>query len=130
MPADVNPALRAELMAALAVLEPQIRGLHDLAAVSISPELLTQIDAQIASRERRRDLIQAVLASLDAANAANDALASDGYPALPNASLPAGLFAELQGEETDLDAAVAIFEETLPATIVSVDLGAPTDKPL
>ena len=32
-----NPALRAELEAALAIPNVQIRGLHDLAAVSISP---------------------------------------------------------------------------------------------
>ena len=115
-------ALRAELDAALALLMPQIRGLHDLAAVSISSDLLAQINDQITVRERRRDLIIATIDALDA-------LEGDGYPELAPAVLPVGLFGELQGEETDLDAAVAIFEKAGPATQIDVVLGAPTDKP-
>jgi len=36
---DPNPALRAELNAALDAITPQLRGLHDLVAVSISTDL-------------------------------------------------------------------------------------------
>lgn len=106
---DPNPALRAELVAALAVLAPQIRGLHDLAAVSISADLATEIGKQIAARERRRDLINTVIQWLDGALQALNALQGDGYPALPTVSLPATLLSELRGEETDLDAAVGLF---------------------
>lgn len=127
---DVNPALRAELEAALAVIEPQIRGLHDLMTVSITEELRAEIEAQIEVRERRANLIQAVLDQLDATNAAQAALEADGYPTLLNAELPPGLFTELQGEETDLDAAVAVFEKAGPATTVTIELGEPAEKPL
>lgn len=127
---DVNPRLRAELLAALGIIEPQIRGLHDLMTVSITDELRAAIESEIVSRERRRNLIQAVLDQLDATNAANDALAADGYPALPQVELPPGLFNELRGEETDLDAAVGIFEERGPAITVTIDLGTPAEKPL
>ena len=125
---DVNPALRAELEAALVILEPEIRGLHDLTTVSISAELQTEINKQIATREHRRDLIQGVLNDLDATNAARAALEADGYPALPNAVLSPPLFAELKGEDADINAAVGVFDERQPATTISVQLGAPTDK--
>lgn len=115
--------LRDELTAAAAVLAPQIRGLHDLVGVTVSELLVERINEQIAIRERRRDLIQTALADLQA-------LEGDGYPDLASATLPPNLFVELQGEEADLDAAVAIFEPALPAVSVSVDLGAPADKPI
>lgn len=127
---DVNPALRAELLAALAVIEPQIRGLHDLMTVSITPELRAEIEVETVKRERRRDLIQTTLNQLDATNVAHDALEADGYPALPPVELPPDLFSELRGEESDLDAAVGIFEERGPATTITIDLGTPAEKPL
>lgn len=119
----VDPGLRAELLAALAVIEPQIRGLHDLTTVSITDELKAAIEAQIGPRERRRDLIQAVLDALDA-------LEADGYPTLAPADLPANLFAELQGENTDIEAAVGVFDEALPASHIAVVLGEPVEKPV
>lgn len=125
---DPNPQLRAELVAALAVLAPEIRGLHDLVTVSISDALKTQISIRIAIRERRRDLIEGVLSFLDGAVEARDALEADGYPALPKAMIDPRLFSELQGEESDLDAAVALFESG-NATTISVNLGEPTEKP-
>ncbi len=120
---DVISDHRTELLAALKVLEPQIRGLHDLVAVSISPELVAEIEAQVAIRERRRGLILALLAAIEA-------LFDDGYPDMPNAVLPPNLFSELRGENTDLDSAVAIFEDAGPATTLIVNLDAPVEKPL
>lgn len=126
---DVNSALRAELLAAQIVLEPQIRGLHDLVTVSITEGLRAAIHEQITARERRRDLIQGVLDQLDATNAAQDELEADGYPALPTAELLPGLFTELRGEDADIKAAVAVFEERGPASAITVDLGDPVEKP-
>lgn len=122
MASAVDPALRAELEQALAVIEPQIRGLHDLTTTSITAELKAAIEAQIVPRERRRDLIKAVLTALDA-------LEADGYPALDKADLPANLFDELQGENTDIEAAVDVFEESGPASHIAVSLGEPAEKP-
>jgi hypothetical protein len=123
---DPNPALRAELVAALAVLAPQIRGLHDLAVVSISSDLAAEVAKQIAMRTDRRDLIKAVIAALDGALQSLNALQADGYPSLPTVPLQAALLSELRGEETDLDAAVGLFTPE-PATSISVVLGAPTE---
>lgn len=106
---DPNPALRAELIAAMAVLNPQIRGLHDLETVSISAELKATVTGQVADRERRRDLIQAVLTCLDQTLAALRLLEQDGYPALPAAPIMGSLFSELQEENSDLAAAIAVF---------------------
>lgn len=124
---DPNPALRAELIAAQKVLAPQIRGLHDLVATSISADLAAAINQQIIVRERRRDLIQAALDRLDAVVDARTALEADGYPTLPGSVIEPDLFKELQGENSDLDAAVAVFKEDIAANI-SVTLGAPTPK--
>lgn len=118
---DLNPARRAELLAALAVLAPQIRGLHDLADIPASDDLKTAIGNQIAARERRRDLINAEIATMDAALEAMNVLEADGYPALPSAPIPPALLAELQGENTDIEAAVGLFTP-LPA----ITIGKPT----
>lgn len=125
---DPNPDLRAELLAALAVLYPQIRGLEDLGHVSISGELASSVAAQLEAHVRRRDLIQATLDGLDAVLAQRDALAVDGYPETPLADIPINLFRELQGEMDDLVKAAAIFEAEPPPT-ATVALGEPTDKP-
>ncbi len=127
---DVNAALRAELMDRLAVLQPQIRGFHDLIDTSISEDLRAVFRKEIENRERRRDLIQTVINHLDATNGAMTALEADGYPALPNVTISPELFAELRGEEADLDAAVAVFQEPSPATGMVLQLGELTEKPL
>lgn len=106
---DINPAKRAELLAAEAVLAPQIRGLHDLGTTSISTELKATIATQVAVREQRAGLIQAVLNCLDQTLAALRLLEQDGYPALPAAPIMGSLFSELQEEKSDLAAAVAVF---------------------
>jgi hypothetical protein len=124
---DVNPQLRAELNSALDVLMPQIRGMHDLLAVSITTELHAEISDAVAKRERRRDLIQAVLNDLDATQAARAALEDDGYPSLPNVTIVNSQFTELQGEAADLQAAVGVFGQE--ASRLSVGLGAAVDKP-
>lgn len=125
---DPNPALRAELKAALTVLAPQIRGLHDLAGVSISPDLASEVQNQITMRQRRRELINVVLDALDAVFAALVALEGDGYPKLEQNPLIPALFAELQQEQSDLVAAWGVFAQSMAAQM-SVALGSPTEKP-
>lgn len=125
---DPNPALRAELLAALGVLGPQIRGLDDLAAVSISPELRSAVQTQSANRKHRRDLIQSVLDALDHTVATLLLLEQDGYPNLVSTTLVQSQFGELQEEAGDLQAAVAIFKADVAAKL-AIDLGTPVDKP-
>lgn len=125
---DPNPTLRAELLAALSVLGPQIRGLDDLSAVSISPELRDAVSKQSGSRKHRRDLIQAVVDSLDHVVSALRLLEQDGYPELPGITLVQSQFGELQEEAGDLRAAVAIFKADVAANL-AINFGTPADKP-
>lgn len=132
MALDPNPALRTELLAALAVLAPQIRGLQDLAATpAISASLRGEVENQITARIRRRNLIQSVLDGLDAALGELSALEADGYPALPATPIPGGLFSELQTENSDIEAAVAIFatEKIAAGPLSSTPNPAPPSKP-
>lgn len=128
MAADPNPALRAELLAARGVLDPEIRGLHDLALVSISAELKTAIQEQITVRERRVNLVQAVIEALDRVVNAQNNLEADGYPELPDAPVPESLLAELREEHADVQAAVNVFASS-QATNMSVKFGAAENKP-
>jgi hypothetical protein len=115
---------RAALQAALAVVTQQIRGLRDLANVSLSGDLLVIVRAALAARERRRTLINAVLASLDA----SAALDADGYPSLEPVEIPPILFAELQEQVSDVGAAAGIFDASEAATQILVNLGSPSEK--
>lgn len=121
MAADPNLALRAELVAALAILDPQIRGLVDLASLPfISAALATAISAQMTGHERRRSLISDVLKFLDAELVALTALEADGYPEMPStAPIAAAVLAELLQVNADLQAAVGV---SVPAVSVGLDL--------
>jgi hypothetical protein len=126
---DPNPTLRAQLKADLEILGPQMRGLDDLGHTSITPELRAEVVKQYNMRTQRMGLIQNVLDKLDATFAAIKALEADGYPGFPPAPISPNLFDELQGENTDYDAAVGLFTAADQATTMTVTLGAPTAKP-
>jgi hypothetical protein len=111
-----------------AEVAPQIRGLHDLAAVSISDELEQWVQGQIAAREHRRDLIKAVVANLDTTVLALQALEADGYPTLNPVVVPGAVMSELQSEVDDLKAAAAVFAPEQAASRLTVGLGAPAEK--
>lgn len=104
---DPNPSLRAELTAALAVIEPQIRGLEALIKFPfISPETASAILNVIDIRVRRRNLIRAALDALDSVIAAQAALEMDGYPALGAIPVLASIEEEILQDLMDLEAAV------------------------
>jgi len=124
---DVNPALRSEYEAALAVLEPQIRGLNDLATVSISMDLKQEVARQIEIRGRRKMRIKAILDAFDLILELRTALERDGYPRIEDSRLPDNLFQELSGENSDLDAAASVFKPE-GASELSVNLGAAAPK--
>jgi hypothetical protein len=106
--------LRAELIAAEAVLGPQIVGLHAYVVLPFTPELLEKLNDQITIRERRSALEQAVLDAMQA-------LEADGYPSLDNFSLTPALHAQLQAELNALEAAASIFSVTPPIASASSD---------
>ena len=127
MAREINPELEAELHTANSVLDPQIRGMHDLEAVSISDDLKATIQVQITAREHRHALQDDVLAKISAAKDAMAALEADGYPALPQATIIASQYNELQEQQTDLETAIALFREQ--ASRMTVGLGEPSAKP-
>jgi uncharacterized coiled-coil protein SlyX len=124
---DPNAALRAELEAAKAVLDEQIRGLQKMANDPLSAALLGEINGQIAERQQRVDLIDAALRQMDLVTDALNALYADGYPAMPQEELPPELAAELKGEVSDIEAGANVFTTT-GATSLTIDLGAPQSK--
>jgi hypothetical protein len=128
MATDSRSALRAELLAAIATIDPQIRGLHDIEAVSISDALRLDVQQQSQERENRRTLVQAVLNQLDSLDGALALLEADGYPTLPQLDLPDALFAELQGQLKDIEIAAALFSAEKAAKL-TVNFGQPVAKP-
>ncbi len=128
-PLDPNPALRAEYEAALAVLAPEITGLHYLVNDPVKAELIGYYTEQITEREQRRDLIQAALNTLDVTIDARRTLAADGYPDLPKIEIPAEDFQEAQRQGRNIEAALGIFEAPPVASRISAELGQPEDKP-
>jgi len=120
---DINPALRAELVAADATLDPQLRGLHDLLGTSITEELRLSVGHEIDWRSERDNLILATIAAIDAAQTAYDLLIANGYPDLPNATLPAEQFTELTEQSQDLATAIGLFGAPVPAARITANLG-------
>ncbi len=127
---DINPALRAELNAALAIIDPQIRGLRDLLQLEIATADLHNFYQTYFERfSTRRNLIIAALAALDAAVAAMTALEADGYPTVPEVLVDPPIFDEMSGEMSDMEAAFKLFTEKQLASKLSVNLGTASPKP-
>ena len=119
---DSIPALDAELTAALAVLEPQIRGLADIMVIPASAGLTADIQASLAAHTRRRDLIAAAAAALEA-------LAADGYPNPVRSLLAAESYRELTAQILDQEAALAGFAVRLPSQItMNLDAATVTEQ--
>jgi hypothetical protein len=125
--ADPNPELSAQLAAARAVLAPQIRGLADLAATSVSTDLRVKLEEVRQARQRRDDLIASAEAARDAYIATLERLEDDGYPALPTIPVLGSLMNEITEENADLAAATAIFRDATAATM-AIGLSAPVTK--
>lgn len=129
MAADPNPALRAQLVAARDALAPQIRGLADVAATSVSAEMIVALNLQLGVRMHRADLIQSVLNQLDQTVSWLRTLEADGWPdPVPPGVLNQSLFDELQGEQSDVESAVAVFVDQQQAASIKVTLGDPVPK--
>lgn len=126
---DPNPELRAELDAALAAIDPQIRGLRDLLELDIaSAAVHDTYQAEFDILSQRRTLIAHVLAALDSVVAAMDALEADGYPNIAQVPVDAAIFDEMSGEISDMEAAFKLFAARLAASKLAVNLGEPKPK--
>lgn len=128
METDKSVALRAELHASLDAMEPELRGLNDLARIVSSSSAGIAIRTQIDIRTRRRDLILDVIAALDALADAQAALAEDGYPDFPRADIEESVLREMQEFQNALGIAAGMFGvATAPSqdqeTITRIDSG-------
>lgn len=128
MAADPNPELRASLKTAAGDLDPEIRGLTDLTHVSITPELSTAVNTELARRTRLRTIIQAAIKGLDDTLAALNILEQEGFPDFPPADLTANLLSELHGQGDDIVQAIGVFMQPQAASL-QISLGNPADKP-
>lgn len=106
---DPNPALRAEWQAALDILNPQIRGLQNIARNPLSTHATTAVAAELEIRQRRASMLMDAIASLDVVITRRETLAADSYPGMQNIPVGADVFAEIQGIENDQVAASSVF---------------------
>lgn len=123
---DPTVALRKELAAALAVLEPQIRGINDWLLLPESPELRQELIKEGETRARRKLLLQEAIGACERVIETSRNLDEDDYPNLPNRKISADLIVELQADDSDINKAMALFEAVPPT--IAVDLGNPADK--
>lgn len=121
MPSAKLTAVHDELTAAQTVILPQIEGLHDFARLNLQPDTLTVVQAATIDFERRRDLIAAALAALDA-------LSTDGYPEVPEREVIGAVYADLKDNVTTIEAAFTKFESIGPAVSAAITADVPTEQ--
>lgn len=122
MTSPAAAAFRSELNAALAKLEPQIRGFRALINDDdLSQESRNFIQVELNDHVRRRDLIKSNLTTLDA-------LEGDDYPNMPVAVVPQAVFVDLAAHNSDIDAALAEFAPEAPASQLVFDAPVIVDK--
>jgi len=125
---DVNPALRAEIEAALDVIGPQIDGLRDLSRIEASEGFIIAVTEQYNEHVHRESLLTDVVQALDAVNEAMAALEADGYPATHTVDADATILAEKDKQQAEIAAAFSLFIPLAPATTLTATLGTPRAK--
>ena len=114
-------ALKDEIVAAQAVATPRLRGLEDLARVSLSEATLSFVNGVIGAYKRRMAYEAAALLALNA-------LEDDGFPEVGKTTLPPSSFQDLREQAQDITAAIGEFEAELPASVMTVGLGSQAKK--
>lgn len=113
--------LKAELLAAKALIKPQIEGLHDFDSLNLHAESKAVIDTAIVDYERRLGLINTALDALGA-------LSGDGYPTMPVRAVPQKIFVDLEENVSTIEAAFAQFSSIGQAVNVIITAGTPVPK--
>lgn len=119
---DPPPGFRDELLAAIAVLDPEIDGLEDLMLASISPEAKEAVAIALGDRARRRDLERMLLDAMDSVGMHWDRLKADNYPVPPKAIASSDLVSELNKEAAGIAKAVRIFASSSLIVAIGLDL--------
>ena len=126
---DPNPELRAEMEAAIAILDPQIEGLIELARTSLEAATLEIVVDERIHREAVREDCRSVIARIDDLQAALNVLEAAGGPIMPPLSIPAEMLAEMKHERDEIDAGISIFEAQPVVSKAKTSFPAPTPKP-
>ncbi len=129
MASDSIAERRAQWEGALAIINPQIRGLEDQVHDALSDDLRIALSQRLAALKDQQYLINQAQAKQDAADAAQATLEASGFPALPDSEIAPELLEELQREVADSLAALSGFEALAQAASLNVSLGAPQSKP-
>ena len=116
-PLDPDPALRAELMAAIAVIDPMIKGLEDLSTIPPSSDLGLIVAAELAKLQHRRILLDRAVGALDIVVDARITLVDDGYPVIDQVQIPTVIFDELNAEVANVQAAAKLFQSMAPTSV-------------
>lgn len=124
---DPTVALRAEIESALAVLEPQLRGIADWLLLPESTDLRQEIIKEGERRTTRKIFLQAVLDACHSVIIAIQHLDEDDYPNLPVRQIREDLLVELSADDSDINTAAKLFEAK-PELLIEVDLGNPAEK--
>lgn len=125
---DPGPGFRAELRAALDLVNPQIEGLDTLSQAGLSAEATTILHDAISARRHRNSLIEDVLAAMDNVLEKVTALLGDGYPSLPALTVSEVVANELKKKQDAIAAALAIFKAEPLASKVQLDLSVANRK--
>lgn len=120
--------LKIEIEAAISVLEPQLRGLEDLAKIEAPAEVIALVNAQFVKHQQRYELLLEVLKALDGVATARKNLDDDGYPAIPTVPIDSTVAAEFKEELADIEAAAALFTDSKRASVLKIDLGETGEK--
>ena len=104
-----DSALRAELQAALASLDPEVEGLQNMAAILGSSSGKIAVSNELGMRSRRRAFILSLISALDAVSKARAELDADGYPTFTQPQVNDAVLKEMQDAETGLVVAATLF---------------------
>lgn len=120
----------AEIQAAIAAIQPAIRGLQDDTLVSLSDDTKSFVQKNLNAHNRRLDLLYKEATALDNVDRADNALALDGYPNPVILDVPTKVMEELTGQQADYAAAFGEFRvDNTEAVKGTVSLGPLVDKP-
>lgn len=106
---SVDSALN-EINERLTTFAPQHEGLRDFALLNLQEATKLEIDSSLKLYDRRKDL-------LDKAKAALEALKADGHPEIPVREISEAAFADLQGNTSTIEAAMARFASNAATTL-------------
>ncbi len=109
MATDSLSALKAELTAAIAALDPEILDVDHLSIAVIDQDLAAALRVAEGIIRHRRDLVQTCLNDIAQLNEDLLALANEGYPNPEVFTISPELLAQLGREIADLNAGAAVF---------------------